>query len=426
MIKRVKGTQDIIPARFTSKADAQIERWHQVETVLREAFRRYGFEEIRTPIIEHTELFERGIGTETDVNKEMYTFLDRGGRSISLRPECTASVVRAYIENGIFNSPGLTKLFYIGPQFRGEQPQKGRYRQFWQIGAEVLGQSDDPAIEAEIIEMLEWSLTSLGITGTTLLINSIGDPDCRPAYIEKLTEEIGKLLPYLCSSCRQRHQSNPLRVLDCKVESCQQYLNELPSITDSLCEACRVHFDDFKQMLEERSISYTIAPRLVRGLDYYMRTAFEITGSSLGAQNTIVGGGRYDGLSELIGGPPVKGFGFALGMERLVLSMPSDAFDVRSEAPSLFIAYIGDEARRHSFALGKRLRESGISVIIDLEGRKLKKSLAVANSIGSRFTLIIGEDEISSGRYTLRNMQSGEQIQHDEREIISTLKSYGG
>ncbi|MCI0487255.1 MAG: histidine--tRNA ligase, partial [Blastocatellia bacterium] len=297
MIKRVKGTHDILPARFTEKVDAQIERWHMVERAAREAFRRFGFEEIRTPIIEQTELFERGVGTETDVHKEMYTFKDQGGESISLRPESTASVVRAYNEHGLFVQPGLVKLYYIGPQFRRERPQKGRYRQFAQIGAEVLGQSDDPAIEAEVIEMLDSFMKELGITDTELIINSVGDQNCRPAYIAHLKEAIRDRLPELCGNCKQRYETNPLRVLDCKVESCQPHLEKLPAITDMLCEACRAHFDQFRNLLDERGIPYILNPRLVRGLDYYMRTAFEITGSRLGAQNTIVGGGRYDGLS---------------------------------------------------------------------------------------------------------------------------------
>jgi histidyl-tRNA synthetase len=421
MISKVRGTQDILPSRFTDKVDAQVERWHIVEQAARDAFRRYGFAEIRTPIIERSELFERGVGTDTDVNKEMYTFEDRDGESISLRPESTASVVRAYIEHGLFNQPGLTKLYYIGPQFRRERPQKGRYRQFAQIGVEVLGQSDDPAIEAEVIELLDWYLKRLGITGTELLVNSIGDENCRPAYIARLKEAIRERLPDLCGSCSQRYETNPLRVLDCKVESCQPYLNQLPSITDMLCEPCRAHFDTFLELLGERSINYTISRRLVRGLDYYKRTTFEVTGGQLGAQNTIVGGGRYDGLSEMLGGPPAKGFGFAFGVERMVMSLPEASIDARLQAPALYIAYIGDQARKHSFTLARRLREAGISAIVDLEGRKLKKSLAVANNLGARFTVIVGDDEIKSGTYTLRDMTTGEQRTLSEPELISAL-----
>jgi histidyl-tRNA synthetase len=423
MINKLRGIQDILPARFTDKTDARIEAWHKVEDVAREAFRRYGFEEIRTPIIERTELFERGVGTETDVNKEMYTFEDRGGERVSLRPESTASVVRAYIEHGLFNQPGLVKLYYIGPQFRRERPQKGRYRQFAQIGVEVLGQSDDPAIEAEVIEMLDWYLKQLGITETELMINSIGDENCRPAYVSKLREAIRERLPRLCGSCNQRYEANPLRVLDCKVESCQAALAELPAITDHLCEACRAHFDEFRRLLDERGIEYKVTPRLVRGLDYYMRTAFEITGSRLGAQNTIVGGGRYDGLSQMLGGPPAKGFGFALGVERMVMSIPEEGLDPKSEAPALFIAYIGDEARTHSFALARRFRDAGASAVVDLEGRKLKKALAIANNLSAHYALIVGEDEIRSGVYVLRDMTTGEQQKLTEADLLDRLKS---
>jgi histidyl-tRNA synthetase len=423
MISKVRGTQDILPARFTDKVDAQIERRNLVERTAREAFRRYGFEEIRTPIIEKTELFERGIGTETDVNKEMYTFEDRDGERVSLRPESTASVVRAYIEHGMFNQPGLVKLYYIGPQFRRERPQKGRYRQFGQIGVEVLGQSDDPSIEAEVIEMLDWYLKELRITGTELLVNSIGDENCRPAYVEQLREAIRQQLPHLCGSCKQRYETNPLRVLDCKVDLCQPYLKELPTITDSLCEACRRHFDQFTGLLDERGVRYTIAPRLVRGLDYYTRTAFEITGSQLGAQNTIVGGGRYDGLSQMLGGPAAKGFGFAFGVERMIMSLPEHSPDSLKEVPSLFVAYIGERARKHSFALARRLREAGISTVADLEGRKLKKALAIANSLSARYSLIIGEDEIEKGSYVLRDMTTGEQRSLGEQDLIATLRN---
>ena len=420
MITKIRGTHDILPARFTKKVDAQVERWDLVESTAREAFRRYGFEEIRTPIIEKTELFERGIGTETDVNKEMYTFEDDGER-VSLRPEQTASVVRAYIEHGMFNQPGLVKLFYIGAQFRRERPQAARYRQFGQIGVEVLGQSDDPAIEAEVIEMLDWYLKRLRITSTELRVNSIGDENCRPGYIEKLREAIRQKLPLLCRSCNQRYETNPLRVLDCKVESCQPHLKELPAITDSLCEACRTHFDQFTGLLDERGIEYTVSPRLVRGLDYYMRTAFEIIGNQLGAQNTIVGGGRYDGLSQIIGGRAAKGFGFAFGIERMILSLPEETPDNLKQTPDVFVACIGESNRRLSFAIARRLREAGINTVVDLEGRKLKKSLAIANSLGARYAVIFGDDEVSKAAYILRDMTTGAQTTLSEEELIARL-----
>src|SRR5262249_38929613 len=352
MIQTIRGTRDILPA--------DMPLWHRVESVAREAFRRYGFSEIRTPIFEKTELFARGVGEATDiVHKEMYTFIDRGradseGDSLTLRPETTASVVRAYIQHKMFadKSPGeLTRLYYIGPMFRRERPQAGRYRQFYQIGAEVMGSSDDPAIEAEVIEMLDWLLKELKITGTTLMINSVGDAVMRAQYLEALREAIKPNLDRLCGDCHHRYETNPLRVFDCKTESCQPVIAGLPTITDWLDNASREHFDQFQAHLKERNIPYTINPRMVRGLDYYTRTAFEIIGhDGLGAQNAIVGGGRYDGLSETLGGPPVKGFGFAFGLDRIVMSLPEEeAEKVRTaEYPEVFIVFMGGTARLHT------------------------------------------------------------------------------
>ncbi|MBI3651823.1 MAG: histidine--tRNA ligase [Acidobacteria bacterium] len=426
MIETVEGTFDVLPARFVkpNRVYQQIERWHLVESAAREAFRRYGIEEIRTPIIEKLELFERGVGTETDVNKEMFTFETReGSERIALRPESTASVVRAYIQNGLFNHTGLTKLYYIGAQFRHERPQKGRYRQFAQLGVEIIGQSDSPAIEAEVFEMLTWFFKELGISDTQLLLNSVGDEKCRPNFIAKLKESLKDKLPHLCGNCHRRYETNPLRVLDCKVESCQPYLNQLPRLTDMLCEECDAHFKELCAMLDERAIAYRITPRLVRGLDYYTKTAFEIVGGGkLGSQNTIVGGGRYDGLSEILGGPPTKGFGFASGIERILISLPDDSVARAKESPALFIAYLGDAARKHSFALARRLREEGVSVVVDLEGRKLKKALALADNLGANYALIIGDNEIQSQSYTLRDMQKSAQKTCSEAEIIAILK----
>lgn len=422
-IKKVKGTLDILPSRFVAAEEVHlhIERWHLVEGVAREAFRRYGFDEIRTPIFEKLELFERGVGTETDVNKEMFVFETKGGERVALRPESTASVVRAALEHGLLNHSGLAKLYYIGPQFRHERPQAGRYRQFSQFGVEVLGQSDNPAIEVEVFELLDWFFKELGITDTELLINSVGDQTDRPAYIAKLKEEIGRRLEHFCGDCRKRFETNPLRVLDCKVPACQPYLNELPKITEMLGDENRRHFDEVCDLLAARGIGYRITPRLVRGLDYYTKTAFEIIGNSLGAQNTIVGGGRYDGLSESIGGPPMKGFGFASGIERIILSLPDTATEQSKESPALFIAYIGEEARRHSFTLARSLRAAGLSVVVDLEGRKLKKALAVANQIGARFSLIIGDAELESSTYLLRNMLTGGQRRVTKDDLESGL-----
>jgi len=425
MIQTVRGTRDLLPA--------EMPLWHRVENVAREAFRRYGFHEIRTPIFEKTELFARGVGEATDiVHKEMYTFVDRGradseGESLTLRPENTASVVRAYIQHKIFadKSPGeLTKLYYIGPMFRRERPQAGRYRQFYQIGVEVMGSSDDPAIEAEVIEMLDWFLKELKITNTTLLINSVGEPASRAVYIEKLREAIKPNLGALCGDCHHRYETNPLRVFDCKNESCQAIIGTLPTITDSLDEASRLHFEQFKAHLDARGIAYTVNPRMVRGLDYYTRTAFEILGhDGLGAQNTIVGGGRYDGLSETLDGPPTKGFGFAFGLDRMVMSLPKEeaAKLQSSDAPDVFIVFLGETARQHSFSVARNLRAAGVAVAIEFEDRKMKKAMAAAAKSRARYALIIGDNEVATGQYALKNLETGEQESLSLNEIISKL-----
>ena len=407
MIQTVRGTRDILPE------DTPV--WQRVEAVAREAFRRYGFHEIRTPIFEKTELFARGVGEATDiVHKEMYTFTDRNDELLTLRPEATASVVRAYIQHRLYadKAPGeLTKLYYSGPMFRRERPQAGRYRQFYQIGAEVLGASDDPAIEAEVIEMLDWFLKQLKITDTTLLINSVGDARLRAPYLEKLRAAIARELDRLCADCHHRYEANALRVFDCKVESCQPIIASLPTITESLDEASRVHFEEFKAHLDARGIPYAVNPRMVRGLDYYTRTAFEIIGGRLGAQNTLVGGGRYDGLAETIGGPPTKGFGFAFGLDRMVLSLPeSETAKARAgDAPEVFIIHLGVAARGHAFKIARELRAAGFAVTLEFEDRKMKKAMAQASKSGARYALIIGEDEVASGRYSLKNLATGEQ-----------------
>ncbi|HQR33089.1 MAG TPA: histidine--tRNA ligase [Blastocatellia bacterium] len=425
MIQTVRGTRDILPG--------DIPLWHRIESVAREAFRRYGFREIRTPIFEKTELFARGVGEATDiVHKEMYTFTDRArqdseGESLTLRPENTASVVRAYIQHKMFadKSPGeLTKLYYVGPMFRRERPQAGRYRQFYQIGVEVMGSSDDPAIEAEVMEMLDWFLKELKITSTTLLINSVGEPASRAAYLETLREAIRPNLDKLCADCHHRFETNALRVFDCKNESCQAVIKELPTITESLDEASRQHFEQFKAHLDARDIAYTVNPRMVRGLDYYTRTAFEIVGhDGLGAQNTLVGGGRYDGLSETIGGPPTKGFGFAFGLDRMVMALPdSEAESLRTaDAPDVFIVFLGEAARAHSFTLAQKLRASGIAVAMEFEDRKMKKAMAAADKARAKYALIIGDNEVATEKYALKNLKTGEQESLTLDEIILKL-----
>ena len=324
------GTRDLLPG--------EIDRWQLVEDRARRIFSQYGFLEIRTPIIEPTELFARGIGEDTDiVGKEMYTFVDQSNRSITLRPEATASVVRAYIQNTMYRGGGLTKLYYIGPMFRHEKKQKGRWRQFYQIGAEALG-SDHPAVDAEMIEMALWLLESLGVKAK-LLINSVGCSNCRPPYLERLRSELEQRLPGMCEDCRRRAATNTLRVFDCKVESCQPFIDRLPSITDNLCAECGNHFAGVRRHLEQAGISYEIVPRLVRGLDYYVRTAFEIVSGELGSQNAVAGGGRYNGLSEVLGGPPVQALGFAMGLDRLVMILPEEQRADFKWRPDVFLAY---------------------------------------------------------------------------------------
>src|SRR6202050_4792874 len=311
MIKAVKGTRDILPPSSTV--------WNQVEAIARDVFRAYNYQEIRTPILEETGLFARGVGAETDiVSKEMYTFDDRDGSSLTLRPEATASVMRAYIEHHLDQKPALQKLYYIGPMFRRERPQKGRFRQFYQIGAEAIG-SESPMVDAEVIEMVIDLLRRAGLTGFNFLLNSVGDQNCRTQYVALLKEKLREVASQLCDDCQRRAETNPLRVLDCKVPEDQPIVNALPSIQEHLCEPCRTHFNAVKSNLDDRGIGYEVRPRMVRGLDYYMRTTFEIVHGSLGAQNSVLGGGRYDGLAESLGsrvGSP--GVCFSVGEERPV------------------------------------------------------------------------------------------------------------
>jgi histidyl-tRNA synthetase len=401
MIKAVKGTRDILPPSSTA--------WNQVEAISREIFRTYNYQEIRTPILEETALFARGVGEETDiVSKEMYTFEDRDGSSLTLRPEATASVMRAYIEHRLDQIPGLQKLYYIGPMFRRERPQKGRYRQFFQIGAEAIG-SESPAVDAEVIEMVVELLRRVGLTGFQLYLNSVGDANCRPQYVALLKEKLRETASRLCVDCQRRAETNPLRVLDCKVPEDQPLIDALPSIQDHLCEACGTHFAAVRSHLDERGIPYQIKPRMVRGLDYYMRTTFEIVHGALGAQNSVLGGGRYDGLAESIGSKvPAPGIGFSIGEDRLVMSVEQEHPEAGKTSLDLYIAPIGPAAERHCATLAHSLRSAGSAVELGLDA-KLKRSLELANKMGARFALIVGDNEIAAGQYTLKNMQSGQQ-----------------
>jgi histidyl-tRNA synthetase len=414
--RAIKGVRDILPPESAL--------WNWFEQTAREVMEAYAFREIRLPIFEQTDLFARSVGADTDiVSKEMYTFVDRDDTSVSLRPEATASVVRAYIEHGMHTWAGNVKLYYVGPMFRRERPQKGRYRQFYQIGAEVLGQSDHPAIDAELIEMLTVLIERCQIDRATLHINSIGCKECRPAYVARLREALVKVKDQLGADSQRRMETNPLRVLDSKLPEEQNIIEKLPRITDHLCAACREHFDALKRELALRGIRYEENWRLVRGLDYYMRTTFEITSPALGAQNALVGGGRYDGLVELLGGPPTKGIGFALGEDRFIEAIQA-AGKVKADAGvDVFIAWIGAAASPAAVQLARKLRAAALSVELPAEDTKLKKSLGLADKLGARYAVLLGEDELKSGQLVLRRLADGEQRKLSESELIAHLKS---
>jgi histidyl-tRNA synthetase len=410
MIRAVKGTRDLLPP------DTAV--WNRVERIAREVFRTYNYQEIRTPILEETQLFARGVGAETDiVSKEMYTFEDRDGSSLTLRPENTASVIRAYIEHRLDQRPGVQKLYYIGPMFRRERPQKGRYRQFFQIGAEAIG-SESPFIDAEVIEMVVELLSRTGLAGFTLLINSVGCSNCRPRYMEILREALQPVTSTLCADCQRRAETNPLRVLDCKVPEDQPKIDKLPTILDNLCEICAPHFAAVQGYLRERGIAYEIRPRLVRGLDYYMRTTFEVTHGDLGAQNSVLGGGRYDGLAESLGSPVrAPGIGFSIGEDRLVMTVDQTG----DGGLDVFVAPLGEAAVAHAGVLARELRRAGKSVEV-MPGGKLKRAMELANKAGARYALILGDDEIAAGEYSLKEMQSGEQHRVAKDELLAQIK----
>ena len=411
MIKAPRGTRDLLPP------DTAL--WNFVEAAVRDVFRIYNFHEIRTPIFESTELFARGVGEETDiVSKEMYTWEDRGraesdkSQMLTLRPENTAGVVRAYIEHKLWDR-GLNKLFYIGPQFRRERPQKGRYRQFYQIGAEVIGPgasgSESPARDAEVLEMLATLLDRLGITGWTLELNSVGCKECRPAFNEALRKALEPVVGGMCVDCQRRAVTNPLRVFDCKVPADQPIIEKLPRLSDFLDDACKKNFAEVREILIAVGIPFTVNDRLVRGLDYYTRTAFEFTHGALGAQNAILGGGRYDGLSEALGGPPAPGIGFAIGEDRLVMSLTQTAESILRK-PDVYIAPLGVGMNREAARLARELRRHDVIVELGDEAFRLKKAFETASKAGIRYVLIAGENEAQSGSFTLKNIESGEQV----------------
>jgi len=414
LIRSVKGTRDLLPP--------ETRLWQRVEDEARRVFAAYHFQEIRTPVLEQTSLFARSVGADTDiVSKEMYTFQDRDNEMLTLRPEATASVVRAYIEHSIYNQGGVHKLYYMGPMFRRERPQKGRYRQFYQIGAEVLG-SDHPLIDVETLEMLVLFLERVGLREYNLLLNSVGCTHCRPEYVKALRRALEGVKASMCDDCQRRAETNPLRVLDCKVEADQPMIDKLPRIIDYLDPECKQHFERVKAELIQREIPYQITPRLVRGLDYYTRTTFEITSGALGAQNAVLGGGRYDGLAEMIGGPPTPGFGFAIGQDRLVLAVQQAGELGTGDALDAYIAWLGEAAFAPAQKLARELRREGFSIEISPEPMKLKKSMGIANKLQARFAIIIGEGELKGGRYQVKDMASGNQQEVGPSQIGAILR----
>ena len=406
--------------------------WNFLEDKVRGIFRAYNFREIRTPIFEDTQLFTRSVGEETDiVAKEMYTWEDRTraesekGQSLTLRPENTAGVVRAYIEHKLWDR-GLNKLYYIGPQFRRERPQKGRYRQFYQIGAEVIGPSssgsESPARDAELLELLATLLDRLGIKGWRLQLNSIGCAEDRTRYNEALRRALEPVAAKMCADCQRRAVTNPLRVFDCKVPEDQPIIEKLPRISQYLDEPCRKHFQEVQEILQAVGVPFTLNDRLVRGLDYYTRTAFEFTHGALGAQNAILGGGRYDGLSESLGGPKAPGIGFAIGEDRLVLALEQSADAVQSKL-DVYIAPLGAGMDREAARLARELRQHDIMVELGDETFRLKKSFEIAAKLGSRFILIVGENEVKTEAFALKNLESGEQVSVPRAELAQKLRS---
>jgi histidyl-tRNA synthetase len=402
VIRAVRGVHDILPAEAA--------KWERVERTARRVFEAYGYEEIRLPVFERTELFARGIGEVTDiVQKEMYTFLDRAGETVTLRPEATASLLRAYIEHGLHVQPKPVRLYTMGPMFRYERPQAGRYRQFHQLNVEALG-DEHPALDALVIGMLVEFFRALELAGRLQLqLNSLGDAKCRPVYRERLLEYLRAHAAALCPECRERMERNPLRVLDCKNPACRRVLDAAPSVQEALCDDCRRHFADVREYLDAMAIPYVLNHRLVRGLDYYVRTTFELTTVELGAQNAVAGGGRYDGLIELLGGPPDPGIGFAVGIERVVLLLPAPAEGREGRKPFAFLIPLGAVALKALLPVATAARASGVTVELGYGDRKLRSELERANRLGAAWAVIVGETELTRGEAVLRDMASGAQ-----------------
>jgi len=400
-IRSIRGMNDILPE------DSIL--WKQVRDTMHYVLGSYGFREILIPVLEETRLFQRGIGETTDiVEKEMYTFEDKSGQSLTLRPEATASIVRAYVQHHLYASGKVEKLYFWGPMFRYERPQKGRYRQFYQIDVEAFG-SNDPTLDTDIIASLYDFLTTLNVPGVTIEINSLGCPNCRPAYHKALKAYFSDKIDKLCPDCKSRLVRNPLRILDCKVETCHELALKAPNIHEFLCDTCKNHFQGVQSYLEDLHIPTRLNPMMVRGLDYYVQTTFEAVSGNLGAQNAVAGGGRYDGLVKQLGGPDIPGIGYAMGMERLIMILQ----DIRKEPLSwpcdLFIATLGDKARRYGITLASKIRKEGKVCEFSYEPKSLKALMKLANRLNARFTAIIGEDELQRKEIVLRNMATREQ-----------------
>ena len=411
-----RGTKDILPDTVGD--------WNYVEGEIRELCRRFGYSEIRTPIFEHTELFQRGIGEGTDVvDKEMYTFTDRGERSITLRPENTASAVRAYLQNKLYAQSNLVKLFYIGSMFRYDRPQAGRMREFHQFGVEALGEAN-PAVDAEVILLAMNLLEGLGLKDLELSINSVGCPKCRSKYRTMLQDFFRDKLEDLCEDCRSRFKRSPLRILDCKKDSDKTYMADAPKITDCLCEECADHFAKLKELLTSAGISFTHDPRLVRGLDYYTKTAFEIKYPPLGAQSAVAGGGRYDGLIEEMGGNPTPAVGFATGLERLLLALESqNLLPEKNRSVDAYVVALGETAQAEGFKLLNSLRQQGLSAAMDFAGRSMKAQMKQANKLGAKYSVILGEDEIAEGVVMLRSMEDSSQAKVPMNQVAEKIKA---
>ena len=415
-----RGTRDIL--------SPEVEKWQYLEEKIRQHCHRYAYSEIRTPIFEHTELFQRSVGETTDiVQKEMYTFQDRGDRWLTLRPEATASTVRAYLENKLYAQPQPVKLYYIGPMFRYDRPQAGRYRQFYQFGIEVIG-SQDPAVDAEVILLAVHLFADLGLRDLEVQLNSIGCPQCRRAYRQELRSYLQGHLEELCSDCRTRYEQNPLRVLDCKEERCRKVAGEAPALSSYLCQECREHFELVQGYLQSLDVKYQLNPNLVRGLDYYTKTVFEIVSRELGAQAAICGGGRYDGLVEECGGQPTPGIGFALGMERLLMALEKGGSKLPGRAPlDVFLVALGSRAQGAALKLLYQMRQQNLRADKDYLGRSLKAQMKYADKKEARYVVILGEDELERNVVLIREMATGEQEEVPLEEAVEIiLEKMGG